>query len=316
MHIKISAPQRQVKMQKHRSLVLPIAIIIGLLFHQWIAILKPVVPFLIFFILLLNFSSVEIRKLRVKPMHLWLLLFQVVVSLGGYYALLPLNDILAQGILIGILSPVAASVVVVACMLGADRSTITTYSLVGNVGVAIVAPIYFSFIGTNVSMPFFQSLLTILSKIAPTIVLPLIIIIVLQLVAPKINNFISQYKGWAFYLWAIALMVTIGQTIDFIFLHGKGNENAIIGLSVASVLGCALQFSVGKAIGKHYGDKVAGGQGLGQRNTALAIWMASMYLNPLASIFPAMYSIWQNLYNSFQLWQHDRELQMKQKLEG
>ena len=311
MHFKIGMSRKYVNMQKYRSLVLPIAIIVGLLFHQWIAILKPMVPFLIFFILLLNFSSVEIRKLRVKPLHLWLLLFQVVVSLGGYLALLPFDETLAQGVLIGILSPVAASVVVVACMLGADRATITTYSLVGNVGVAIVAPIYFSFIGTNVSMPFGQSLLMILSKIAPTIVLPLAIIIVLQLVASKVNDFIAQYKSWAFYLWAVALMVTIGQTIDFIFIHGKGNESTIIALSIASVLGCALQFSVGKAIGKHYGDKVAGGQGLGQRNTALSIWMASMYLNPLASIFPAMYSIWQNLYNSFQLWQHDRKLREK-----
>ena len=293
-------------MKRYRSLVLPLAIVVGLLFHRYLAMARPVVPFLIFTILFLNFSSVEVRSLRVRPLHWWLLAFQLVVSLGGYLLLCPFNELLAQGVLIGVLSPVAASVVVVACMLGADRSTITTYTLVGNFGVALLAPVYFSFIGTHVTMPFGQSFLLILSKIAPTLILPLVLIIVLQLFAPKANDFIARYKGASFYLWSMALMITLGQTIDFIYLHGAGHVSEIIALSVASLVACAVQFAVGKAIGKHYGDTVSGGQGLGQRNTALAIWMSSMYLQPLAATFPAMYSIWQNLYNSYQLWRHDK----------
>ena len=294
-------------MKRYRSLVLPLAIVVGLLFHRYLAMARPVVPFLIFTILFLNFSSVEVRSLRVRPLHWWLLAFQLVVSLGGYLLLCPFNELLAQGVLIGVLSPVAASVVVIACMLGADRSTITTYTLVGNFGVALLAPVYFSFIGTHVTMPFGQSFLLILSKIAPTLILPLALIIVLQLFAPKANDFIARYKGASFYLWSLALMITLGQTIDFIYLHGAGHVSEIIALSVASLVACAVQFAVGKAIGKHYGDTVSGGQGLGQRNTALAIWMSSMYLQPLASTFPAMYSIWQNLYNSYQLWRKDRK---------
>ncbi len=281
------------------------AILVGLFFHHYLALVKPFVPILIFFILFLNFSSVEIRTLRIRPLHWWLLSFQIVVSLGAYLLFHPFNELLAQGILIGVLSPVAASVVVVACMLGSDRATITTHSLVGNVGVALVAPVYFSFIGTNMDMPFWDSFFLILSKVAPTLVLPLLIIILLQLFLPKVNAYIARYRGASFYLWAVALMVTIGQTIDFIYLHGAGNGASIFWLTFASLVACAVQFGVGKFIGKQYGDKVSGGQGLGQRNTALAIWMASIYLQPLASIFPAMYSIWQNVYNSYQLWRHD-----------
>ena len=294
-------------MKKYRSLVLPVAIVVGLLFHHYLAMVKPVVPFLIFAILFLNFSSVEVRSLRVRPMHGWLIAFQIFVSLGCYLLLQPFNELLAQGLLIGILSPVAASVVVIACMLGADRSTVTTYTLVGNVGIALVAPIYFSFIGTNVTMPFWDSFLLILSKIAPTLILPLLLIILLQLFAPKVNSFIARYQGVSFYLWSMALMITLGQTIDFIYLHGAGHIPEIVGLGVASLVVCAVQFAVGRAIGRHYGDTVSGGQGLGQRNTALAIWMSAMYLQPLASTFPALYSIWQNLYNSYQLWQHDKK---------
>ena len=56
-----------------------------------------------------------------------------------------------------------------------------------------------------------------------------------------------------------------------------------------------------------YGDRMAGGQLLGQKNSAMGIWLANMYLNPLAAVFPALYSVWQNLFNSWQLWMHDRK---------
>jgi BASS family bile acid:Na+ symporter len=34
----------------------------------------------------------------------------------------------------------------------------------------------------------------------------------------------------------------------------------------------------------------------------LAIWMAFTYLNPLSSLGPGSYVVWQNLVNSYQLW--------------
>ena len=51
----------------------------------------------------------------------------------------------AQGVLIGVLCPVAASVVVIASMLGAKRETTTAYTIVGNLMVAIIAPVLFLF---------------------------------------------------------------------------------------------------------------------------------------------------------------------------
>ena len=293
-------------MQKYRSFILPIAIILGLFFHHYIALLTPAVPYLIFCILFLNFAALDFSKLKFSMMDVWLVLFQVVVSISCYALISPLDEVVAQGVLIGVLCPVAASVVVISCMLGANRERITTYTLVGNAMVAVVAPIYFSFIGKNVDMPFFTSLLLIFSKIFPIIVLPLIVAVITQKFMPKVNKFFVRYGFLSFYLWAMALTITIGQTIDFIFLHGKGNTHIILWLSVASLIACVVQFAFGKKVGEKYGDKVAGGQALGQRNTALAIWMSYTYLDPLASIFPATYSIWQNLYNSYQLWQHDR----------
>ncbi len=305
-----AAPNR-IGMQKIKSYVLPIAIVLGLLLHDYCAAFSVVVPYIIFAILLLTFTAVDIQKLRFKPMFVWILLFQVGVSLGGYalLKLLNVNEIIAEGVLIGVLCPVAASVAVVSTMLGADRNTVTSFSVIGNLAISIVAPIYFSFIGVNQDMPFVDSFLHILRRIGIVIGLPFFIALALQLLAPKANRYISRYKGLAFYFWAVALFLTLGQTIHFIFLNGKGNWNSILWLGVSALLFCILQFGLGKWIGHKYGDTIAGGQLLGQKNSAMGIWMANHYLLPLASVFLAFYSVFQNLFNSWQIWYYGRHKQ-------
>ena len=72
------------------------------------------------------------------------------------------------------------------------------------------------------------------------------------------------------------------------------------------LIACALQFFLGKRIGSVYGDRISAGQALGQKNTVLAIWMASAYLHPSAVIAPGAYVLWQNLFNSWQLWKKQK----------
>lgn len=81
-----------------------------------------------------------------------------------------------------------------------------------------------------------------------------------------------------------------------------------IAIAVISFIVCIAQFYIGRRVGKHYDEKIAGAQGLGQKNTVLAIWMALTYLNPAASIGPASYIVWQNSINSFQLYLKEKQL--------
>ncbi|MBO7522334.1 MAG: hypothetical protein J6T30_00580, partial [Bacteroidales bacterium] len=256
-------------MEKIRSYILPLAIVLGLLLHKWCSMFIGIAPYLVFAMLLLNFTAVDIRKLKMSVLDVWLMLFQIVVSIGMYYLLVSLgaNEIVAQGVLVGIICPVAASVVVIACILGANRETVTAYTIIGNLMVAIVAPIFFSFTGTHKEMLFWTSFFLILKRVGTIIGLPFIIALLLQIFSPKMNDRIKEYKGITFYLWALALLVTLGRTIDFIFLYGKENISSIIWLGVFSIVFCVIQFGFGKWLGNKYGDKLAGGQLLGQKNT-------------------------------------------------
>ena len=165
--------------QKIKPYVLPIALVLGALFHNLCGQIAFLTPYIVFTILLLTFAAVEITKLRLSWLDLWLALFQMTVSIGGYYLLVTLgvNYIIAQGLLIGVLCPVAASVAVISCMMGADRRTVTTYTIVGNLMVAVVAPLYFTIVthtGNNGAqeVTFFASFWMILKKIGPTIGFP------------------------------------------------------------------------------------------------------------------------------------------------
>lgn len=294
-------------MHKLRSYVLPFAIVVGLVFHRYLVGLREVTPWLIFSILLLNDVAVDMKKLKVTMLHVWIMLFQIVVSLGSYFLFKAFgaSELVAQGVLVGVLCPVAAASVVIATMLGANRETVTTYTIVGNLMVAIVAPIYFSFIGILQELPFLDSVWLIFRRVAPIIALPFFLALFLQKFLPGVNAFLCRYKGLSFYLWAAALTITLGQTIDFLFLEGQKEVSNILIMSGASIIFCIIQFAVGKRLGGKYGDRIAGGQILGQKNSAMGIWLANTYLMPLASVFPALYSIWQNLFNSWQMWRKE-----------
>ena len=294
--------------KKIKPYVLPTAIVLGILFHRWLGLISGITPVLIFCVLLLTFCSVKLTKLRPSWLEFWIALFQVVVSISGYWLIHTLthNNILAEGVLIGVLCPVAASVSVVACELGAKRETMVSYTVVGNLLVAIVAPAVFSVVGTQQSMPFWLSFWLILRKISTVLALPYLIALMLQWWLPKVNNIIAEHKGLAFYFWAAALLLTLGKTMDFIALQGAGNEMTIIWLAVISFVLCAIHFTVGKLLGHHFGDTIAGGQLLAQKNSAIGIWMACFYLHPLTSVVLAFYSIFTNLFNSWQLGYYPR----------
>lgn len=94
----------------------------------------------------------------------------------------------------------------------------------------------------------------------------------------------------------------MGNTVAFLMKQDASNYVNEIWMALLALAVCCAQFLAGRRIGRRYRNKIAGAQGLGQKNTILAIWMAQTYLTPIASVGPAAYVIWQNLINSYQLW--------------
>ena len=75
-------------------------------------------------------------------------------------------------------------------------------------------------------------------------------------------------------------------------------------IAVATLLLCVLQFAIGRGVGRWLGEEINAGQALFQKNTGLSIWVAYMYLSPVASIGAGCYVLWQNIINSMEIWQY------------
>lgn len=279
----------------------------GAVFSGFFSAFSPVTPYLIFVMLFVTFCRIDLSQMKPSPLHLWLLSIQVFGSLAVYIALRQADETVAQGVMICIMAPTATSAVVIASMLGANIATMATYSLISNITVALAAPVIFSFVGTNADMLFMESFLIILKKVVPILVLPFVCALLLRKYARRAYDTVGRYQIITFYIWAFALMVVSGQTVQFVMAQDSANYRIEIWIAAGALTACLCQFMAGRAIGKRYGDTVAGGQSLGQKNTVLAIWMAQTYLNPISSIGPASYVLWQNIVNSWQLWHKRRK---------
>lgn len=280
--------------------MLPIAMVTGIFCSPVIDAVAFLAPALIFVMLLITFCKIDPRHFRITRMTWALLAVQVVGALAVYGALLHVNRVLAQGAFICVFCPTATAAPVITGMLGGSVPRLVTYSLVSNVAVALTAPLLFSMMGSDVS--FMESAVTIAARVFPLILGPLAVALLLRRTVPGVHGVLARNQGLSFYIWAVSLIIVVGRAVSFMMAEPRTAIPLMVGLGAVSMVCCAAQFTIGRRIGRHYGDRIAGAQALGQKNTVLAVWMAIAYLNPISSVAPAAYVAWHNIVNSMQIY--------------
>ena len=284
-----------------KNWTLPIAMLVGAFAYPLFIELSFLTPYLIFTMLLLTFCKVSPHELKPNILHLWLLVIQVFGSILVFWLLAPFNRIVAEGAMVCVICPTATAAAVITHKLGGSAASLTTYTLIGNIGAAVAVPLLFPLIESHPEIGFWDSFFIILSKVFPLLICPFVAAVLLRKFVPKVHSLLLSYHELAFYLWAVSLAIVTAQTL-FSLINDPADGFTEIMIAVAALVVCCLQFFLGKAIGSRYDDRISGGQALGQKNTILAIWMAHTYLNPLSSVGPGSYVLWQNIINSWQLW--------------
>ena len=288
--------------------MMPISILVGAIFYKFFDMMSFLTPYLIFIMLFLTYSTLHLKQMRLSRLHIWLILIQIFGSLIVFLILSPINVTLAQGAMICVLAPTGTAAPVITGMLKGNVGSVTSYSLMSNMCVALAAPVIFSLVGSFQNLPFFESFMAISQRVFVLLFLPFALAIFLQKFTPVAAYKIASYSGLSFYFWSLALCVVTGRTVVFILKQNGSSHLTEILVAIGALVVCVGQFLIGRGIGRHYDDTIAGGQGLGQKNTILAIWMAQMYLNPISSIGPGAYVLWQNIINSYQVWLHRKTL--------
>ncbi len=276
-----------------------------------VAILQPL---LIFSMLFLTFCRINPSHLRLCAWHGWLLLIQ-----GGLFTALGLLLVLwpglgarveIEGAMICLLCPTATAAAVITKKLGGKVASVTSYTILINLLVAMLIPAMAPLVHPNPGLSFLSSSAIIMAKVFPLLLMPLVAALLIRYMSPKLHFFFSHYSGVSFYLWAVALALAIAVTTRSI-VHSDVPVSTLWWLVAISLICCAFQFWAGRKIGEAHDDKITAGQALGQKNTVFAIWIGYTFFSPVTAMVGGFYSIWHNLYNSYQLYEHKKKKEGK-----
>ena len=289
-------------------------------------------PLLIFIMLFLTFCRIEPKDLKPHRWHWWLLLIQ-----GGIFTLLGLvivlvgrlcpgagtdAKVLIESAMLCMICPTATAAAVVTRKLGGDVAGITTYIVLINIVAAILVPLIVPMIQPMGAMSFWDAFSLILAKVLPLLILPCFAAWLVRYLMPRIHQKLLQWQDLPFNIWVIALVLAIAVTTKAV-VKSEMSWWLLASMSAISLLCCAFQFAAGRHVGAQYKPrrpdvnpdveqrgravrKVTAGQSLGQKNTVFAIWMGYTFMTPETAIVGGLYSIWHNIYNSWQLYKAGR----------
>lgn len=279
-------------------------------------IIDTIFPLFMFLILFVTFCKVDFRKLRPVAWHWWVGMFQtlfvmVVVGVILAFHLQGQKLILLESVLTCIIGPCAAAAAVVTSKLGGNLEEMTTYTFLSNFLTAILVPVCFPLIDNSVGMDFWQAFFLILYKVCLVLVVPMALAWLVKHYIKKLHKWIVSVKDLSFYMWGLSLAIVTGTTVKNI-MHADSTVRFLLLIAGMGLMLCLVQFAVGRYLGHFFGRTQEAGQALGQKNTNFAIWIAYTYLNPISSVGPGCYILWQNVINSIELWQHERNNKSKQ----
>ena len=276
-------------------------------------------PTLLFMMLFLSFCKVDPRQLRFHRWHLWLLIIQcglfavLGVALWFFQQLDATWRIAIESAMICLICPTATAAAVVTDKLGGNVAGIVTYTMLINIATALLVPLIVPIIHVEGAHYAFGTMFwMILSRVVPMLVFPLLLAWLVRYAMPRFHALLLKPRNLAFYLWCVGLSIAIAVSTRSLLKSPHGWLMASI-IAVISFVCCIFQFKAGHRIGRNYAisrktddktieiSQITAGQALGQKNTIFIIWVAYTFFDPVSSLAGGFYSIWHNIYNSWQL---------------
>ena len=271
-------------------------------------IFETILPLFMFLVLFVTFCKVDFHKMRPVAWHLWVCVFQLLFigALMGLILGFSMRDdslVLMEAILMCVICPCATAAAVVTQKLGGSLEQMTTYTFISNFITALLVPVCFPLIEKGADITFWAAFIKILHEVFIVLIVPMLLAYIVKHYMHRLHRRIISFKDLSYYLWACSLMIVTGTTVKNI-VNAQATVALLMAIAVLGLLMCVVQFAVGRFIGHYFDHTQEAGQALGQKNTAFAIWLSTTYLNPLSSVGPGCYILWQNIVNSIEIWQH------------
>ena len=274
-------------------------------------VIDTIFPVFMFLVLFITFCKVDFHKMRPVWWHLWVSVFNLtfVGIVMGIILMLGVQGeklILMEALLMCIIAPCATAAAVVTQKLGGSLEEMTTFTFISNFICALLVPTCFPMIEKSVDISFFSAFSTILYEVTILLLVPMLLAYFVKHFCHRLHQKIVSVRDLSFYLWGCSLMIVTGTTVKNI-VHADASALLLSVIALLGLMVCVVQFAVGRFIGHYFNRTQEAGQALGQKNTAFAIWLGITYLNPLSSVGPGCYILWQNIINSIEIWQERKK---------
>jgi len=263
-------------------------------------------PSMIAIMLFLQFCEVSPRDIRFRKWHLEILLLQgilfAVFAVAASKCPSQTGKILLESAMLCLIAPTASAAGVITGKIGGSMSGVLSYLFLSNCLACIAIPLAVPFVHPETGADFLPTFLVILKKVFSLLLAPCALAWTIRLVAPKINSYLRKKVGWAFYMWGVSLTLAMSIATGSMLSSGIPPVTLCL-IGAVSMVCCFAQFGMGRAVASRMGhcESVTAGQSMGQKNTGFIIWLGYTYLTPVTSVAGGLYSIWHNLFNSYQL---------------
>jgi len=284
-----------------------------------------VIAVLLFF----QFVKISPHDLKFSRWHWGALLVQV-LSFGVLalaVVLTPAGDVrmLLECAMLCMICPTASAAGVITDRLGGNLAGTVTYLVMINLAATFLIPLVIPLVNPSQDMGFWTYVGHLALKVFPVLVVPGLLAWLIRYTTHKLQRRMLRWSRYAFYVWGVGLTLAMVMSTRALMLSHL-SAGAILGIVLVSMGCCAVQFVAGRRLGTGTGraasgaggvpagtgsvsdsasrvDSLTAGQALGQKNTGFLIWLGYHYMTPVTSVAGGLYAVWQNLFNSWELYQ-------------
>ena len=264
---------------------------------------RVVIALLLFF----QFVRISPHDVHLTRWHLAALGFQFVMFLGfaALAALTPQGEIriLLECAMLCLICPTASAAGVITEKLGGSLADVVSYITMSNVLATFMIPLVIPMVKPSEALGFWAYVGHIALRVFPLLVLPGALAWIIRYTTHKLQRILMRISYHAFYFWGVGLTLAMLLSTRALVLSGLG-AGAVACVVLVSMGCCAVQFFTGRHLGRTRAENLSAGQALGQKNTGFLIWLGYNYMTPVTCVAGGLYAVWQNIFNSWQLYRH------------
>lgn len=259
-----------------------------------------VVPWIISSMLFFSVLNMSPRAAAPRPKHFLLLVLQLGIGAVLYFVLSRWNALLATSLFMCFLAPAAAAAGAMTSLMDGDTGFATGYTIVTHGLICLLAPFLLPLLDAHSQLPFWTLSGQIALLVIRMVMLPISLAWLVRGGMKAMGKTPRPPKKLTYLLWLSSLIFILGKGVSFVAKEGTEQIGLLVGSFAVGLLACAIQFTLGSYLARRIGvDEVACRQSMGQKNTALTLWLCISFMHPLVAPGIAGYIAWQNFFLTY-----------------